>query len=126
MSTAQPSNRSPILKESTQQCRLWLPSLTNLIFSVHLVPMTRFFSFTRWICLQRCLFFQSGIRFPRIQFVPKLELKHTCLQSAAKAQLPEYTPNPVPNCPIVQYQSPSVHFPRVPISNCRPSLRSYC
>ena len=60
--------------------------------------------------------------FPRDTIRPKLELKHNCLLSAAKAQLPEYTTNPVPNRPIIQYQSPRVPFPRVPITNCRPSL----
>ena len=34
---------------------------------------------------------QTGIRSQRIQFVSKLELMHKYLQSAAKAQLPEYT-----------------------------------
>ena len=64
--------------------------------------------------------------FPKDTIRPKQELNHSCRQSAAKAQLPEDTANPVPNRPIVQYQSPSVHFPRVSITNCRPSLHNSC
>ena len=65
-------------------------------------------------------------RFPKDTIRPKLEFEHNCLQSSAKAQLSKYTTNPVPNRPIVQCQSPSVHFPRVPITTCRPRLHSSC
>ena len=88
---------------------------TNLIVYVDLTRMTSSLGFSVWIYLQRRLTsnlcFQLRIRFPRKQVVPKLELKHSCLQIAAKAQLPEYTTTPVSNCPIVQCQSPNVHFP---------------
>ena len=115
MSTAQPTNQTPILEESAQQCRLCLPSLTDLIVLVDLVPLTPSLCFTRLIYLQRRLTsnlcFQLGIRVPRIQFAPKLELKHKFLQSSVKSLLPEYTTIPVPTRPIVQYQSSCVHFP---------------
>ena len=45
---------------------------------------------------------QSGIRSQRIQFVSKLELMHKYLQSAAKAQLPEYTKAQSPRDTIAQ------------------------
>ena len=45
---------------------------------------------------------QSGIRSQRIQFVSKLELMHKYLQSAAKAQLPEYTIVPTPRVTVTQ------------------------
>ena len=45
---------------------------------------------------------QSGIRSQRIQFVSKLELMHKYLQSAAKAQLPEYTIVPTPRVTVAQ------------------------
>ena len=44
---------------------------------------------------------------------PKTGIEAQLPQGAVKAQLPEYTPNPVPNRPIVQCQSPSVHFPEL-------------
>ena len=120
VSIAQPNIELPINEESTQYCRLCLPSL---IVAVDLVRMTRSLCFSWWIYLQRRLTsnicFQLRIRFPKKQVVPKLELKHNCLQIAAKAHLPEYTTNPIPIRPIVQCQIPSVLFT---ITNCRPSL----
>ena len=113
--TAQPNIQLPINEVSTQYYRLCLPSFTNLIVYVDLTRMTPSLGFSVWIYLQRRLTsnlcFQLRIRFPRKQVVPKMELKHNCLQIAAKDQLPEYTTNPVSNCPIVQCQSPKVHFP---------------
>ena len=51
------------------------------------------------------------ITFTKDTIRPTTGIEARLSQRAAKAQLPEYTTNPVPNCPIVQYQSPSVHFP---------------
>ena len=61
------------ITKNQHKCQLCLPSLTNLIVSVDLVPMTRSLYLTWWIYLQRRhtsnLWFQLGIRFSRIQFV---------------------------------------------------------
>ena len=60
---------------------------------------------------------QSGIRSQRIQFVSKLEMMHKYLQSAAKAQLPEYTIVQSPRDTVAQSPRDTVaQSPRVTIA----------
>ena len=60
---------------------------------------------------------QTGIRSQRIQFVSKLEMMHKFLQSAAKAQLPEYTIVQSPRDIVAQSPRDTVaQSPRVTIA----------
>ena len=123
---ADPNNQMPINEESTQMSIMLAffdeldcfdgSRANDLIPLLHLVDILATTSYFKPLISIRNTF-------PKDTIGPRLDLKHNCLQSAAKSQVPQCTPNPFPNCPKVQCQSQCT-LSRVPITIFRPSLHS--